>query len=285
MGRKKSAFIFIVLILIGFLMSMALAGTSTHVLGIPTVIFCVSIAYLIQWVCFLPAYLRQTEKYFDLTGSLTYIIVIGSAVLLVGDLDGRKLLVAICVFIWASRLGYFLFSRVTKNGGDQRFNELKPSWYRFLNVWTMQAVWVVVTSSAVLAVLTTSKSQPLGVYAFVGLALWLLGFMIEVIADYQKKVFRADLNNRTKFISSGLWAYSRHPNYVGEITLWLGLSIVAIPVLSGWQFVAMLSPVFVFALIKYVSGVPMLEQKADEKWAGSSDYHAYKSSRPALVFK
>ncbi|MGD8865403.1 MAG: DUF1295 domain-containing protein, partial [Anaerolineales bacterium] len=102
-------------------------------------------------------------------------------------------------------------------------------------------------------------------------------------ADAQKSRFKADPNNEGDFISSGLWAWSRHPNYFGEIMLWIGVALIAAPVLRGWQWVTMISPVFVTLLITQVSGVPMLEKRADETWGGQEDYEQYKKNTPVLI--
>jgi steroid 5-alpha reductase family enzyme len=189
------------------------------------------------------------------------------------------------VVVWAVRLGSFLFRRVRKDGGDGRFDQIKLNPLRFFMTWTIQGLWVLFTAAAALAVITSEERVELGVVAFVGIAVWVLGFAVEVVADRQKSAFRADPANRGKFIATGLWAWSRHPNYFGEITLWLGIAIVALPLLEGWRWVMLISPVFVWALITRVSGVPMLERRADEKWGGDEDYEAYKASTPVLMLK
>lgn len=105
-------------------------------------------------------------------------------------------------------------------------------------------------------------------FAMIGFLIWVFGFAFEVIANSQKRKFSADPQNKGRFIQTGLWSRSRHPNYFGEIMLWLGIAIIALPVLQGWQWVALISPVFVTLLLTRVSGVPMLEKKADTKWGG-----------------
>jgi len=103
------------------------------------------------------------------------------------------------------------------------------------------------------------------------------------MADAQKSRFKADPGNRGKFIQSGLWSRSRHPNYFGEIVLWTGVMIIALPVLQGWQWVALVSPLFVILLLTRVSGVPLLEKKADQAWGGQPEYEAYKKQTPVLI--
>jgi steroid 5-alpha reductase family enzyme len=243
----------------------------------------VALAFLIQWIAFVMAYLLQTESFFDLVGSITYISVTTIAVLLSPEVDDRSVLLLALVLVWATRLGTFLFQRIYKAGGDDRFDEIKRSLLRFLLTWTLQGLWVTFTAAAALAAITTTARQDLGIVALIGFLVWLFGFSFEVVADAQKSRFREDPANKGKFIQSGLWAWSRHPNYFGEIVLWIGVAIIAVPVLRGWQWVTMISPVFVTLLITRVSGVPMLEEKADKRWGGQEDYEAYKERTPVLI--
>ena len=272
-------------ILIGAGVAWAGSQGSAEVGGLPLFAICVATAFLVQWLVFIPAYLRQTEKFFDLTGSLTYISVTILAVVLSPVRDGRSLILLAMVLIWAIRLGTFLFRRIQKEGKDGRFDELKPSFIRFLMVWTLQGLWVTFTAAATLIAITSSHRQPLGWVAGLGALIWAIGFGLEVIADNQKTRFKANPANKGKFINTGLWAKSRHPNYFGEIVLWLGVTIVALPVLQGWQWVALTSPVFVIILITRVSGIPMLERRADERWGGQPAYEQYKKETPVLIPK
>ncbi len=272
-----------IIILIG--LGVALAGSQggASVFGIPLFAFSVGLAFLIQWLAFIPAYLLQTEFFFDLTGSITYISVTAISVLLSTVVDGRSILLLVLVMIWAARLGTFLFRRIHKAGKDARFDEIKPSFIRFLNVWNLQGLWVTFTLAAALAAITTTTRRELGLFALIGFLIWVFGFAVEVAADTQKSRFRADPENKGKFIHTGLWARSRHPNYFGEIVLWIGVAVIALPALQGWQWVTLISPVFVILLLTRVSGVPMLEKRADEEWGDQEDYQAYKERTPVLI--
>jgi steroid 5-alpha reductase family enzyme len=274
---------FFVVLLLG--VGVALAGSQggASVFGIPLFAFIVALAFLIQWLAFIPSYLLQTEKYFDLTGSFSYISLTLLAVLLSPVQDGRSFLLLALVVIWAGRLGTFLFRRINKAGKDTRFDEIKPSFIRFLNTWNLQGLWITFTLAAALAAITTNTRKELDVFALVGFLVWTLGFGIEAAADAQKNQFRSDPQNKGKFIQSGLWSLSRHPNYFGEILLWIGVLIIALPVLQGWQWVGLISPLFVALLLTRVSGVPMLEKSADEKWGGQADYEEYKMRTPVLI--
>ena len=273
------------IILVGVLVAIAGSQGGARVGTIPVFALSVALAFLIQWVVFIPAFLVQSEKFFDLTGSLTYITVITVTLLLSGIFDTRAILVFVLVLIWAARLGTFLFRRVKKAGKDDRFDDIKPSFLRFLNVWTIQGLWITLTLAAALIAITSSYRKGIDVLAIVGLLIWILGFAFEVVADLQKSRFNADPANKGKFINTGLWSRSRHPNYFGEIVLWVGIAIIALPVLRGWQWVALISPLFVTLLLTKVSGIPLLEKKADKKWGGQEEYEAYKKKTPILIPK
>jgi steroid 5-alpha reductase family enzyme len=280
---RNALITFPVLILIGLLVVLAGSQGGSKVGGIPVLALSVGLAYLIQWLAFIPAYLLQTEKFFDLTGSITYISVITIAVLFSPGADARAILLFVIVVIWAVRLGTFLFRRIRKAGKDDRFDEIKPSFIRFLNVWTIQALWVTFTVAAALVAITTTSRKGLDVFAILGFLVWVFGFTMEVVADSQKSRFSKNPENKGKYIQTGLWSRSRHPNYFGEIVLWVGVAVIALPVLHGWQWVALISPVFVTLLLTRVSGIPLLESKADKKWGGQADYEDYKKRTPVLI--
>ena len=277
-----------ILFIMGAGAGMAIAGSHNGAMafdGVPLFAFCVMMAFVINWIAFIPAFIFQTEKFFDLTGSITYITIAVAGVLLSPARDARTFLVLALVLIWAGRLGTFLFTRILKEGKDGRFDELKPNFLSFLTVWTLQGLWVSLTLAAALVIITTSAKVPLGAFALVGFTIWLIGFAIEVVADAQKSKWRTNPENKGKFINVGLWSRSRHPNYLGEIIIWIGVAIIALPVLQGWQFLALISPVFVTILLTRISGVNMLEERADDKWGGMDDYEEYKKNTPVLIPK
>lgn len=244
-------------------------------------VLCIGLAFVLQWVAFVPAYLRQTERFYDLVGSLTYITVTGFALVASGAAHPRAFLLAGLVIVWAGRLGIFLFQRIRERGSDGRFDDIKPDASRFFMAWTLQGLWVSLTACAALAAITALDPAPFGALDLAGLAVWLTGFAIEVVADAQKSRFREEHPKR--FVDTGIWAWSRHPNYFGEIVLWIGIAIIAASTLRGWQWVTLVSPVFVAFLLLRVSGVPMLEARADERWGHLEDYRRYKANTPMLI--
>jgi steroid 5-alpha reductase family enzyme len=251
--------------------------------GWPTMSVLALCAFGIQWLAFIPARVLQSERFYDLTGSITYIAVTLVAISVAEAPSSAQWLIAIMIFLWASRLGSFLFRRIHAAGGDQRFDHIKVSSSRFFVAWTLQGAWVVMTSCAALTAILSAEQPPVGAIYVIGAVMWTTGFAIEVIADRQKSRFREDPGNEDQFINAGLWARSRHPNYFGEILLWAGIAVMAIPYLSGTQWVVMLSPLFVYALLTRLSGIPTLARRGQELWGDDPAYQAYVANTPRLV--
>ena len=184
---------------------------------------------------------------------------------------------------WALRLGPFLFKRIHEDGGDGRFDALKPDFARFLMTWTLQGLWVFLTFACGLVAMTTPDPVPLGWPAAIGASMWLVGWGLEVVADRQKRAFRHDPANAGGFITTGLWAWSQHPNYFGEILLWSGIAVIALPTLHGAQLATLISPLFVFVLLTRISGIPLLRARAKKRWGDDPAYQAYLARTPTLV--
>jgi steroid 5-alpha reductase family enzyme len=281
MNNLSAATISVVVTGLALALASLLSGPATLV-GVPLLVALAALAFLIQWAAYVPSFVKQTEHYYDLAGSLTYAVVIVLA-LLFGAVDARAVVIGALVLIWCARLGSFLFRRVKRDGKDGRFDEIKPQWGRFLMAWTFQGLWVFMTLLAALLAITSPAAAGWDMLASLGLLVWVLGFSVEVVADRQKSAFRADPANRGRFITTGLWAWSRHPNYFGEIVLWTGIALMAMPTFEGWQWLGWLSPLFVAWLLMKISGVPLLEQRADASWGGQAEYEAYKARTPVLL--
>ncbi len=266
---------------------IAMAGSQGSVLvgGVPLFLLCATIGFLLHWLVFVPSYLFQTEHFFDLTGSVSFIATVAIALLAFPEMDLRGKLICLMIAIWAARLGSFLFLRVKKAGKDRRFDEIKTKFFRFAFTWTLGGAWVFITIAAGLVAITSAEQKELGALGYTGATIWLIGFVIEVIADAQKTAFRNDPANANKFIDSGLWSRSRHPNYFGEIVLWLGITLMALPVMSGWQYVTLISPIFVIVLLMKVSGVKLLEASGSQRWKDDPDYQEYLRTTPVLIPK
>jgi steroid 5-alpha reductase family enzyme len=271
--------------LIAFFIAISIAIAT----GIELVFNAVFLAFAIQWIAFIPAYIFQTEKFYDLTGSLTYLLVIWYSLTLSSDqftnLNGANIVIVLLISLWAIRLGSFLFMRIHHDGEDKRFRSIKPSASQFFMTWTLQGLWVSLCSMCALTAISSNTGIVMNAFFYIGLALFILGFAIEVMADMEKSTFKANQENKDKFITTGLWARSRHPNYFGEIVLWTGIAVMSFSSLEGLQYLTLISPIFTYLLLVYVSGVRMLEARGDLKWGDDPAYQEYKKKTPVLFIK
>ena len=276
------ALINLLISLVVFFIAISIAAAT----GIENVLRVVILAFLIQWVAYIPAYVFQTEKFYDLTGSLTYLSVTWYALILAsGDFASANvtnIVIVLLISLWALRLGSFLFMRIHQDGEDKRFRTIKPSATQFFMTWTLQGLWVSLCSMCALTAISSDGGVVVNAMFYFGLGLFVLGFSTEIVADNQKSKFRSFSENRDKFITTGLWAKSRHPNYFGEIVLWTGIAVMSFSSLEGWQYLTLISPIFTYILLVYVSGVRMLEARENKKWGDDEDYIKYKSETPVL---
>jgi len=244
--------------------------------------------FVIQWLAYIPAFLFKTEKFYDLTGSFTYVAAILFALYSTNssqNIDLGSLIIGTAIIIWAVRLGSFLFMRIHKDKKDGRFDSIKTSFSQFFMTWTLQGMWVFICSSAALVAIANPTGVVVNSVFIIGLGLFILGFIVEVIADNQKSSFRSIPENKDLFINEGLWARSRHPNYFGEITLWTGITVMAIPTFEGMNYLALFSPIFTYLLLNYVSGVRMVEYRGNKKWGHLDAYKKYNEETPKLIPK
>uniref|UniRef100_A0A672MEQ9 Uncharacterized LOC107598584 n=1 Tax=Sinocyclocheilus grahami TaxID=75366 RepID=A0A672MEQ9_SINGR len=229
----------------------------------------------IQWVGWALASALKTEKFYDLAVSPAFCCI---------NVSIKVWLISQLVTDWAlsCRLGTFLFLRILKEGQDRRFDNVRDSPGTFFVYWTMQALWVFITLLPTLSLNSERRDEPLGPRDYIGWGIWGLGFATEAIADRQKWNFRSDPDNAGKFIHHGLWAYSRHPNYLGEILQWSGLFLSASSVMRGPQYLTVVSPLFVWFLLRHVSGIPILEKQTMKKWGSDPAYQNYIKNTPLL---
>jgi len=266
-----------------FLLAVLIAGATE----IDLVLRVVILAFIIQWIAFLPAYVFQTEKFYDLTGSLTYLSVVWYALFYSSNfftnLNGANIAIVLLITFWAIRLGSFLFMRIHKDGEDKRFRTIKPSATQFFMTWTLQGLWVSLCSMCALTAISSDTGVVVNILFYIGFGLFLYGFITEIVADMQKTAFRSIPENKDKFITTGLWAKSRHPNFFGEIVLWTGIAVMSFSSLKGLQYLTLISPIFTYLLLVYVSGIRMLEARGDKKWGNDKEYIKYKAETPALI--
>ena len=254
--------------------------------GLKLVQNAVLLAFLIHWLLFIPAYLLKTEKFFDLSGSFTYISIVSYVLFFNNNSENiiGNLILASFIIIWAVRLGSFLFFRIKKAGEDKRFRELKISFTRFFLVWNISGMWVSFCSMCAITAISSGNGVQLNPLFYIGAVTFLVGFILEIVADHQKTAFRKDPKNKDKFINTGLWARSQHPNYVGEITLWGGIALISFSSLEGWAYISLISPIFTYWLLVFVSGIPQLEESGEKKWGHLKAYQDYTKNTPKLIF-
>ena len=251
--------------------------------GIQNITYAVLFIFLIHLLIFVPSYFFQTEKFFDLTGTISYV----SSVLFiffksntVESINLGSLVLSTFIIIWSLRLGTFLFLRIKKAGKDRRFNEIKKSFSWFFMTFSVSGMWVTICS--ICALTGIANGIIFSSTTIIGIIIFIIGFTIEIIADSQKTKFRANDDNKDKFISSGLWKYSRHPNYLGEIILWLGISLISFSSLEGFQYITLISPIFTYLLLVNVSGINFLEKSGKKKWGHLESYKKYLKETPRL---
>ena len=269
-----------------FLVVSAVEKNSVVLNGYSAVFYCAVICIGMQWVAWIPASMMKTERFYDLTGGLTYLTVLGFSLWAGSQSEPpspREFIVSLLVVIWSLRLSSFLYFRIHRTGKDGRFDQLKTSQIRFFVPWTLQGLWVFLTMIVVIVINSQADSaSQLGIWDGIGLSIWILGFGIETIADNQKTVFNKESNNQGKWIDRGLWSYTRHPNYLGEILLWTGIAFFGVSCFTGLENVAWISPVFIFLLLTKISGIPILNKRALEKWGDNPEYQKYRDNTPAL---
>ena len=273
----------IIVIFLSSLIALAGSQESISISNIPLFGLVVILIFIIQWFVFIPSFMNRTEHFFDLTGSLTFISTVLFTLMVIPEIYLRDVVIALLVIIWAVRLGSFLFLRVRKDGGDGRFDIMKTKFWWFLMTWNIQGMWVFLSLAAGLAAMTSNQKLEADIFLLIGLVIWIIGFAIEVIADNQKSKFRSNSENKDKFISTGIWSWSRHPNYFGEILLWIGITVIALPVLQGWQFITLISPIFIIFLLTQVSGVRLLELRGNKKWGDNEEYQRYIQNTSVLI--
>ena len=269
-------------------LSFAFSYGIAHLTGSVIVKNAVLLAYVIHWIAYIPAYMFQTEKFYDLTGSVTYLSVVWFVFLSTYQsisLNFGNLILVLLISIWTIRLGLFLFMRIHKAGEDKRFRTIKTSASQFFMTFTISGLWVTLCSMCALVAISSPEGLVMNALTYVGIILFIIGFGIEIVADNQKTAFRSIEANKDSFITSGLWSKSRHPNYFGEVLLWFAIAVISFSSLEGLQLITLISPIFTYILLVYVSGVRMLEDMNDKKWADNEQYKSYKKNTPMLFPK
>ena len=237
----------------------------------------------IQVLFFTLAYALKTDKFTDFTYSFTFILLTVLLFALNPIFSLPRLALSAAVILWALRLGSYLLTRILRIGKDDRFDDKREHFLRFMFFWILQGVtvWVVMIPAAVL--LSGPGPDKVGPLFAAGGLVWTAGFILETVADVQKFRFKSKLENRKRWIESGLWKYSRHPNYFGETLVWWGLFLMVLSV-YGIPFIWIaVSPLFITLLLLFVSGVPLLEKSGDDKYGSHKEYRDYKERTSLFI--
>lgn len=240
------------------------------------------VSLVVNAAFFVIAAIRKTDVVTDLSYSLSF-AVLAIVLPFFGAGEPVQLLASLLVLVWAARLGIYLFRRILRIKVDHRFDEMRDKPLRFARFWLLQALTVAVVMLPVTYLLGREDVPSFGPWLVAGGALWLIGLVIETVSDAQKSAFKSKRAEGERFITSGLWRYSRHPNYFGEILLWWGLFLYAVPFLEGAAFAVVIGPVFITLLLLFVSGIPLLEKSADAKFGDDPAYQEYKRRTSILV--
>jgi steroid 5-alpha reductase family enzyme len=240
------------------------------------------VALAVNAAFFAIAATRRTDVVTDISYSLSF-AVLAIVLPFLGAHEPIQLAASLLVLVWAARLGAYLFRRILRIKVDHRFDGMRDNPLRFARFWLLQAISVAVIMLPVSYLLGQDTAPDFGLWALAGATIWAVGLVIESVADAQKSAFKARDENRGRFISSGLWRYSRHPNYFGEMLVWWGLFVYAVPFLDGAAFAVVIGPLFITLLLLFVSGIPLLERSADEKYGDDPAYREYKRATSILV--
>lgn len=225
---------------------------------------------------FLYAWFKQSDKGTDLIYNLTFLCSV-IVFYVMGEKTMPSLLLTIAISLWAIRLGVYLFWRIHKMDKDERFDDIRVRISSLVKFWVLQtlSIFIILIPAIFFYYNPNDTLIPL---QYLGLGIWFIGFVIESIADYQKSVFKADISNKGQFINSGLWSVVRHPNYTGEILCWIGIFLFCVPALAGWQWVSLVSPIWISTLLIFISGIPLLEKAYKTKYGSMPSYKKYVQS-------
>ena len=232
---------------------------------------------------FLPAFFFKTDKLTDLSYAISFAVV-SLFLFIESSMNMVHLILLVMILLWAFRLGTYLFIRINKTGKDSRFDGMRESFWKFFRFWLLQgfSVWVIMLSSIVYFSMTSVSFSALHI---LGISIFVIGLIIETVADYQKYKFKNNKEN-TKWTNIGLWKKSRHPNYFGEMLVWTGIFIYAAIQTSTLSIlVGVISPIYIITILLFVSGVPMLEKKYDKKYGDDPEYIKYKKNTNLIIIK
>jgi steroid 5-alpha reductase family enzyme len=230
----------------------------------------------------------KTDKLTDLSYSITFILLATISFFNMEYTSIWDVVLLVLITLWALRLGGYLYIRIRKIGKDKRFDGIRENFLKFGVFWLIQgiSVWVIMIPSIIF--FSSNKISSIWI-TIVGGIIFLVGLIIETIADIQKYRYieNAKINNLGRhWVNTGLWKYSRHPNYLGEILLWAGIYLYAIAKFDILTTLfALVGPIYIFTIIRFFSGIPKLEKKADQRYGDNEEYVRYKEETGLILPK
>ena len=234
-------------------------------------IILISVTALWIWSVFI-----KNVSIIDVFWGFGFVIVNVFYAFMYGDLTPRKLLVLALVGIWGLRLSIYLAIRNSGKGEDFRYQEFRKNygpkrywWFSYFQTFLLQAVLIMIISIPLFAINTSSSSGDLTGLDYLGILVWCIGFIFESVGDYQLMRFKQNPNNKGKVLDSGLWKYSRHPNYFGDSAVWWSYALFCIASGSYWQIIG---SIIMTLLIIHISGVSLLEKSLKESKSMYKDY-------------
>lgn len=247
------------------------------------IIYSLLISLFIQAIFFTFAFIFKTDKLTDLTYGLTFILLSVIAVIASKDISIHKGILLSMIILWATRLITYLFYRINKMKKDSRFDEMRSKFFKFAQFWFLQgiSVWIIMLPSSLFLVKLNDIN--ISVVSILGVIIWFIGLTIETTADIQKFKFKNNPKNKGLWIQSGIWKYSRHPNYFGEILCWIGIFLFISPALNGWEYLTIISPLYITTILLFVSGVPILEKRYNERYKDNEEYQGYKRTTSLII--
>jgi steroid 5-alpha reductase family enzyme len=245
------------------------------------VLWTLAVSLAVQALFFAVAAALKTDKVTDLSYGLTFVILALALLFTSGDAGGPALVLALMVVLWGVRLAGYLVYRIMRIGRDARFDGIRERFWAFARFWLLQgvAVWVIMLP----VTLWFSRPGPWDWLMAPGAGAWLAGLVIETTADFQKFREKSRPGGSNRWVASGLWRYSRHPNYFGELLCWWGVFLFAAGNLEGWSWLAVAGPISITALLLFVTGIPTLEASALRKWGSDPAYAEYRRRTRLLV--
>jgi len=250
-----------------------------------------TIAFLIclGWqICFfIVASITKSDKVTDFAYGTNF-AGLGAILFAVGQVySARNIIVLTFLILWGFRLALYLLARVIKEGKDSRFDDTRDNFFKFAAFWALQCctVWIISIPHTLLYSLPLAPE--LGWQDGIGIGLWVIGITIETIADFQKFHFKNQPENRKRMCTIGLWRYSRHPNYFGELLCWWGIWALCTRAydFNGnlWFYWSVVGPLYLGTILIFGSGIPTLEKPWNDKYGTERSFREYKESVPPLI--